>query len=180
MLCRKMRHDHGDALVAADYILHRKPYRRREAAKPSQGILWTRMFLHSLCADSTSPQISAIPSASRHQICPFRNRATSAPAEGPACVLHFARHCEFPLRALQAQKWHIYRSSAFGAAWSWRWLWFSWGRINDCCRRALMISIVVSTISYKHVIIICVLLIIHVYTYIYIYIYIYIHMHNYY
>ena len=38
-------------------------------------------------------------------------RATSVnvqlPAEGPACGLDFARCCEFPLRALQVQKWHV-------------------------------------------------------------------------
>ena len=33
-------------------------------------------------------------------------RATSVPAEGPAYGLDFAKYYEFPLRALQAQKWH--------------------------------------------------------------------------
>ena len=49
-----------------------------------------------------------VASPRRHQTCHFRQRATSVPAEGPAYGLDFARHCEFPLRALQAQKWHIY------------------------------------------------------------------------
>ena len=40
-------------------------------------------------------------------------RATSAPAEGPAYGLDLARHCEFPLRALQG---HVYGSRTFGAA----------------------------------------------------------------
>ena len=43
-----------------------------------------------------------------HQMCHFRKHATSAPAEGPAYWLDFARRCEFPLRALQAQKWHVH------------------------------------------------------------------------
>ena len=30
------------------------------------------------------------------------------PAEGPAYGLDFARRCGFPLRALQAQKWHAH------------------------------------------------------------------------
>ena len=34
--------------------------------------------------------------------------------------LDCARRCEFPLRALQAQKkWHVRRSRTFGAAWAW-------------------------------------------------------------
>ena len=33
--------------------------------------------------------------AKRHQKCHFRKRATSAPAEGPAYGLDFARHCDF-------------------------------------------------------------------------------------
>ena len=41
---------------------------------------------------------------------------TSAPAEGPAHGPGFARRCEFPLRALQAQRWHVDGSSTFGAA----------------------------------------------------------------
>ena len=28
--------------------------------------------------------------------------------------------CEFPLRALQAQKWRVHRSRTFGGIWSWR------------------------------------------------------------
>ena len=44
-------------------------------------------------------------------------RATSAPVEGPAYGLDFARHCEFPLQALQAQKWYVHRSCMFAAAW---------------------------------------------------------------
>ena len=51
-----------------------------------------------------------------HQTCHFRKRATSAPAEGRVRGLDFARRCEFPLRALQAQKWHAYARSTFGAA----------------------------------------------------------------
>ena len=51
-----------------------------------------------------------------HITCHFRKRATSAPAEGPACGLDFVRYCEFPLRTLQAQKWLVYGSSTFGAA----------------------------------------------------------------
>ena len=47
------------------------------------------------------------PKARRHQTCHFRKRAASVPAEGHACSLDFARHCEFPLRALQARKWHV-------------------------------------------------------------------------
>ena len=43
-------------------------------------------------------------------------RATSVPAEGPAHGLDFERHCEFPLRALQAQKWYDHRSRTFGVA----------------------------------------------------------------
>ena len=39
----------------------------------------------------------------RHQTCHFRKRATSAPAEGPSYGLDFARHCEFPLRALSTE-----------------------------------------------------------------------------
>ena len=38
-------------------------------------------------------------------MCNFRKCATSVPAEGPAFGLDFARHGEFILRALQAQKW---------------------------------------------------------------------------
>ena len=38
----------------------------------------------------------------RHQTCHFRKRETSAYG------LDFARYCEFPLRALQAQKWYVY------------------------------------------------------------------------
>ena len=53
--------------------------------------------------------------ARRHQMCHFRKRATSAPAEGPAYGLDLARHCEFPLRTLQAQKWHGHGCRAFGA-----------------------------------------------------------------
>ena len=41
------------------------------------------------------------------------------PAEGPAYGLDLARRCEFPLRALQAQTWHVRRSRTFGAAWTW-------------------------------------------------------------
>ena len=52
----------------------------------------------------------------RHQTFHFRKRATSAPAEGPAYGLDFARHGEFPLRALQAQRWHVCGSRTFGAA----------------------------------------------------------------
>ena len=54
----------------------------------------------------------------RHRACHFRKRATSAPVEvqGPAYGLDFARHCESPLRALEAQKWHVRRSRMFGAA----------------------------------------------------------------
>ena len=54
--------------------------------------------------------------ARRGQACHFRKRATSVPAEGPAYGLYVARHCEFPLRALQAQKWHVHGSRTFGAA----------------------------------------------------------------
>ena len=43
----------------------------------------------------------------------FRKRATSASAEGPAYGLDFERRCEFPLRALQAQKWRVYGSCTF-------------------------------------------------------------------
>ena len=46
-----------------------------------------------------------------HQTCDFRKRATSAPAEGPAYGLDFARHCEFPFRALQAQKRRVSQKS---------------------------------------------------------------------
>ena len=52
----------------------------------------------------------------RHQTCDFRKRATSAPAEGPVHGLDLARRCEFPLPALQAQKWHVHGSGTFGAA----------------------------------------------------------------
>ena len=52
----------------------------------------------------------------RHQTCHFRKRATSAPAEGPANGLDFARNCESPLRALRAQKWHVCGNRMFGAA----------------------------------------------------------------
>ena len=46
----------------------------------------------------------------------FRKRATSAPADGPAHGLDFARLCESPLRAPQPQKWHdVYGSCTFGA-----------------------------------------------------------------
>ena len=55
-------------------------------------------------------------STRRHQMCYFRKRAASAPAEGPASGLDFAGRCEFPLRALQAQKWYVYGSSMFDAA----------------------------------------------------------------
>ena len=51
-----------------------------------------------------------------HQTCHFRKRANSTPAEGLAYGLDFARHSECPLRAPQAQKWHVYGSSTFGAA----------------------------------------------------------------
>ena len=57
----------------------------------------------------------------RRQTChfrfPFSKRATSAPAEGPAYGIDFARHCEseFPLQTLQPQKWHVYGSGTFGA-----------------------------------------------------------------
>ena len=47
----------------------------------------------------------------RHQTYVFRKRTTSVPAEGPAYGLDFARHCEFLLRALQAQKWPCSRKS---------------------------------------------------------------------
>ena len=51
------------------------------------------------------------------QTCHFRKRETSMPAEGPAYRLGFARNCELPLRALQAQKWHVVRGSrTLGAA----------------------------------------------------------------
>ena len=53
-------------------------------------------------------------SARRRPTCHFRKRATSAPAEGPSW-LDFARHYEFPVRALQAQKWRVRRSRTFGA-----------------------------------------------------------------
>ena len=49
-----------------------------------------------------SPQTKGSPQASRGAInwkAP-KKRATSAPAEGPACGLDFARPCEFPLRTL--------------------------------------------------------------------------------
>ena len=59
--------------------------------------------------------LSGLSIARMHQTCHFRKRATSAPAEGPACGLDLARHCEFPLRALQAQKWLVYGSGTFGA-----------------------------------------------------------------
>ena len=49
-------------------------------------------------------------------MCHFRKRATSVPAEGPAHGLDFASHCEFPLRAPQAQRWHVHGSGTFGAA----------------------------------------------------------------
>ena len=55
-----------------------------------------------------------------HQTCHFRKCATSVPAEGPAYGLDFERHCESPLRAPQAQKWRVQRSSTFGAAWAQR------------------------------------------------------------
>ena len=41
----------------------------------------------------------------RHQTRHFRKRATPVPAEGPAYIVNFPRHCQFPLRTLQAQKW---------------------------------------------------------------------------
>ena len=59
----------------------------------------------------------ACPLPRRRQTCHFRKRATSAPAEGPTYGLNFARRCEFPLRALQAQKWRVWGSRTFGAAW---------------------------------------------------------------
>ena len=43
------------------------------------------------------------PLVRRHRTRHFRKRATSVPAEGPAYGLDFARHCESPLPALQAQ-----------------------------------------------------------------------------
>ena len=43
-------------------------------------------------------------------------RATSVPAEGPANRLDFERHCEFPLRALQAQKWYVHERACPRAA----------------------------------------------------------------
>ena len=52
----------------------------------------------------------------RHQTRHFRKRATSVPAEGPAYGLDSGRHCEFPLRTPQAQKWHVHRSGTFVAA----------------------------------------------------------------
>ena len=52
----------------------------------------------------------------RHQTCHFQKRAPSVPAEGPAKELDLARHCELPLRALQAQKWHVHLSRTFCAA----------------------------------------------------------------
>ena len=52
---------------------------------------------------------------------PLRKRVTSVPAEGPAYGLDFARHCEFPLRALQPQKWHVYGTDVWC-----RLRWFSW------------------------------------------------------
>ena len=55
--------------------------------------------------------------ARMHQTRHFRKRATSAAAEGPAYGLDFARRWQFPLRALQAQKCHVYGSGTFGAAW---------------------------------------------------------------
>ena len=51
----------------------------------------------------------------RHQTCHFGKSATSVPAEGPAHELDFARHCEFPLPALQALTWHVHGSRTFGA-----------------------------------------------------------------
>ena len=57
---------------------------------------------------------SRILRARMHQMCHFRKRATSVPAEGPAYGLDFARRCEFPLRALQAQRWRVRGSRTFG------------------------------------------------------------------
>ena len=53
------------------------------------------------------------PIARRHQTWHFCERATSAPAEGPANGLDFECHCEFPLRTLRARKWHVYGTDHF-------------------------------------------------------------------
>ena len=60
-------------------------------------------------ARRTEPPAHLCPQSRRHQTCHFRKRATSAPAEGPAYGLDFARHCRFSIRALQAQKWQVHR-----------------------------------------------------------------------
>ena len=56
------------------------------------------------------------PDSRRYQPCRSRKRATSVPAEGPSYRLDFANRCEFPLRTLQAQKWHAHGYRTFGAA----------------------------------------------------------------
>ena len=52
------------------------------------------------------------PCAEGHQTWHFRKRATSVPHG-----LDFARLLDYPLRALQVQKWHFHGCSTSGAAW---------------------------------------------------------------
>ena len=60
---------------------------------------------------------AAPPLSRRHQTCHFLKIETSVPAEGPAQGLDFARRCESPLRALQAQK-YVHGSRMFGGFWT--------------------------------------------------------------
>ena len=92
----------------------------------------------------------------RRQTCNFRKRASSVPAEGPAYGLDFARHWEFPLRALQAQRWHLHGSRVCGAAW-----------VDVCIYVIICIRSMCTHDTHTYV---------YVYVYIYIYIYVYTHM----
>ena len=69
-----------------------------------------------LSRDNLSREIGAVRPHRRWpegtKTCHFRKRATSAPAEGAAYGLDFARLCESPLRALQVQNWHVYTEVA--------------------------------------------------------------------
>ena len=52
----------------------------------------------------------------RHETCQFRKRATSAPAEGPAHGLDFARHVNFTSELCGRRSGVFTEEARFGAA----------------------------------------------------------------
>lgn len=77
------------------------------------GSCYVRRDTWHVCSETALEETLHSKLIRRRQACHFRGCATSVPAEEPLHKLDTGR-CKFPFRTLQAQSWHIYRSSTIG------------------------------------------------------------------